>query len=98
MTEDDATVPLRWRRRGPDGRSAGSLSQFVRDILVTNGGTRTRGELLEAIRSDPKLAARLERGQGLNQLLQNMRSSGFVTLDGDLVIATARTMNRTLIR
>ena len=98
VTDEFAKVPLRWRPRGPDGRSAGSLSQYVREYLVRNGGSCTREQLLEAIRSEPNRAARLERGQGLSQLLQNLKYGGFVTLVGDSVIATPRTMSRTLIR
>lgn len=97
MTDDIASVPLRWRPRGPDGRSAGSLSQFVRKYLVRNGGSCTREELRHAIRSEPHFAARLDRGQGLNQLLRNMHYSGFVTLAGESIVATARTVKLTLI-
>ena len=73
------------------------MSQFVREYLVRHGGVATREELLQAIRRDTKLAARLERGQGLNRLLQNMRYSGFLTLHGETVRASARTLRRTLL-
>lgn len=92
MTEDVSKIPLRWRPGSPDGRSAGSLSQFVREHLVRSGGGCTRDQLLQAIQRESDLAVRLERGQGLGRLLQNMKYSGFVTLLGETVLATERTL------
>lgn len=77
----------------PDGRSAGSISQFIREYLVQHGGACTRDELLQAIRREPELPARLDHGQGLDRLLQNMRYSGFVTISGTSVRASPRTIN-----
>ena len=87
--------PLKWRLSPPDGRSMGSISQFVREYLVQHDGVATRDELLKALNSVPHLAHRLTRGQGLNRLLQNLRHSGFVTLEGERVEATERTWRRT---
>ena len=96
MSDDLLRVPLRWRR-GPDGRSAGSISQFIREYLVRHGGACTRDELLQAVRREPELAERLDRGQGFERLLQNMRYSGFVTISGTSVRASPRTVKRTLV-
>ena len=73
------------------------MSQFVREFLVRQGGTCTRDQILEAMRQEPAMAARLERGQGLNSLLNNLRNSGFVILNGQTVTASDRTIRRTLL-
>lgn len=91
----DARLPLKWRCGAPDGRSAGSLSQFVRDYLCQRGGSASRRQLLKAIQANSKLAARLERGQGLPALLRNMRYSGFVVIEGETVRASRRTRRET---
>lgn len=98
MPDEASRMPLRWRPREPDGRSAGSIFQFIREYLVRHGGTCTRKELLQAVRSEAHLAARLDRGQGFERLLQNMRHSGFVTINEDIVTASSRTLKRTLNR
>lgn len=95
LPDEDSRIPMRWRAGVPDGRSAGSLSQFIREYLCRHGARCTRDELFRAIRAEPDLLARLERGQGLDRLLQNMRYSGFVSLDGETVTATTRTLRRT---
>ena len=98
MSDEDSRIPIKWRAGVPDGRSAGSLSQFIREYLCRHEGRCTRDELLQAIRRRPELLAKLERGQGLARLVQNMRHSGFVTIDGDIVTATSRTLRRTVER
>lgn len=98
MSDEDSKIPIKWRAAVPDGRSAGSVSQFIREYLCRHGASCTRDELLRAIRSESDLLARLERGQGLARLLQNMRYSGFVTIDGEIVRATSRTLRRTVER
>ena len=75
-------------------RSRGSLYQLVRQALAERGGRCTRAELLAIIAQDPDAARRLEQGQGLSRLLQNMKHSGFVELDGDLVRRTTRRLGR----
>ena len=45
--------------------------------------------------NDPRMAERLARGQGLPRLLMNMQYSGFVTIEGETVKATQRTLMRT---
>lgn len=97
LPDGDSRIPIRWRAGVPDGRSAGSLSQFIREYLCRHGGCCTRDELLRAIGAEPHLLARLERGQGLSRLLMNMHYSGFVTIDGQAVTATAKTLRRTCI-
>ena len=73
------------------------MSQFVREFLVRQGGTCTRNELLDAIRQEPAIAARFERSQGLNSLLNNLRNSGFVNLSGQTVMASDRTNRQTRV-
>jgi len=97
LPDEDSRIPIEWRAGLPDGRSAGSLSQFIREYLCRHGGRCTRDELLRAIRAEPDLLARLERCQGLPRLLMNMHYSGFVTTDGEIVTATAKTLRRTWV-
>ena len=87
-------LPLRWRQHNYDSRSAGSLSQFIRAVLERHGGACTRDEIYSAIRADRHASERLCSGQGLPRLLQNMKHSGFVTLDGDMVRRTGRKVGR----
>lgn len=87
-------MPNRWRSDRADGRSAGSLYEFIRRELAAHDGVRTRSELLEAIRRDPGASERLERTQGFVAVVGNMKSSGFVELDKDVVRATGRRVGR----
>jgi hypothetical protein len=74
--------------------SGGSLYQFVRETLAERGGTCSRTELLSAILADANAAQRLALSQGLSPLLQNMKHSGFIELDGQLVRRTKRKVGR----
>lgn len=71
-----------------------SLYQFVRDALNSRGGVCSRDELLAAIQADPDAARRLGLSQSFSRLLQNMKHSGFIELDGDLVRRTKRLVGR----
>ena len=71
-----------------------SLYQFVRDQLAANGGRCTRDELLAAIRDNPAALAKLERSQGFGPLLSNMKQSGFIHLDREVVQRTRRRVGR----
>ena len=87
-------VPNRWRSDRVDGRSAGSLFELIRRQLAAHQGVRTRPQLLEAIRSDPQASERLGRTQGFGAVLSNMKSSGFVELENEIVRATGRRVGR----
>lgn len=75
-------------------RSRGSLYEFVRATLAVHGGTSTKQELLSAIQANSDMAQRLERSQGFARLLQNMKHSGFIELDGETVRRTGRRVGR----
>lgn len=87
-------IPRAWRLRAPPKTIPGPLYGMVRQYLCDNGGSCLRSELLDAIRADPTGAERLERGQGLSRLLNNMKHSGDVFLDGERVVASARAYRR----
>ena len=76
------------------GRPVESLYQFVREELATSGGSCTRAELRAAIDAHPAARARLDCSRGFAALLSNMKHSGFVSLDGERVRATARRVGR----
>lgn len=88
------SVPNRWRADRVDGRSVGSLYEFIRRELAAHDGVRTRSQLLEAIRRDPQASGRLKQTKGFVAILGNMKSSGFVELDNDIVRATDRRVGR----
>lgn len=67
-----------------------SLYALVREALANCGGSCTRQKLLAKIVADPTALKRLEASQGFNSLLKNMKFSGFISLDGELVRATKR--------
>lgn len=75
-------------------RSRGSLYEFIRATLAEHGGTCTKDALLSVVQADPDMAQRLERSQGFARLLQNMKHSGFIELDGDMVRRTGRRVGR----
>ena len=79
---------------GRDGRSAGSLYEFIRTTLEANGGICTRTALRDAIMADPAASERLKRSQGFAFILKNMKHSGFVAFDGELVRRTDRRYGR----
>ncbi|MES2326262.1 MAG: hypothetical protein V4499_02880 [Pseudomonadota bacterium] len=74
--------------------SRGSLYEFVRRALAERGGRCTRAELLAIIEEDPASARRLQQSQGFSRPLQNMKHSGFIELDGEIVRRTARRVGR----
>ena len=80
----------------PDGRSRGTLSQAIRELLCRQGGRCTRDSIRIALEADVHLRGRLRDGQGLARLLRNMQYSGFVVIDGETVTATSRTLHRTM--
>ena len=74
--------------------SRGSLYEFVRQTLAENGGSCTKVALLAAIQSDSHAAQRLQKGLGFGRLLVNMKHSGFIEMDGDIVRRTKRRVGR----
>ena len=71
-------------------RNPASLYDFVREMLALRGGSCSRRELLAAIQAHPRAESLLERSQDYTCLLLNMKHSGFVELEGDLVRRTKR--------
>jgi hypothetical protein len=71
-----------------------SLYELVRRTLAERGGCCTRQELLSAIEANPVAAERLERSQGFARLIHNMKHSGFVELEEELVRRTSRKLGR----
>lgn len=49
------------RDRRTDGRSKGSMAQCVREILSVDAGGRTRRQLKEAVRAQPRFWRQFER-------------------------------------
>ena len=72
------------------------LAPYIQHTLIAVA--TTRDEVLVAILADQKAAERLARSQGLSSLLNNMKHSGDVLLDREMVIASARTYRRLGIR
>lgn len=75
-------------------RSAGSLYEFVRSYLRLHSGSCTRSQLLSAIEADDVASTKLRQSRSFNALLSNMKHSGFITLDGEMIRATARKLGR----
>lgn len=70
------------------------MYQFVREYLWQAGGSCPREELRAAMLRHPAIRERLNGSQGFGRLLVNMRHSGDVELDGDMVTATSRSLRR----
>lgn len=87
-------TPNRWRSDPKDGRSAGTLSQFVRETLAARGGACTRAQLYDSILADGRFAERVEQRQGISGLLDYMRRSGFIEIEGELIRRTRRVVGR----
>lgn len=91
--------PVRGGRVGPPTSGVrGRLYDFVRRYLVANGGSCSRKELIAALQADPVTKERLARNQGFAALLKNMRHSEDLSLIGNVVTATARTVRRMSVR
>jgi hypothetical protein len=67
-----------------------TLYEIVRQTLEENGGSCSRGELLNAILRNSATAQRFPKSRGFAALLSNMRHSGFIEVDGDVVHRTKR--------
>lgn len=89
-TKSEDGAPRDWRLDGTDPRTAGSLYEFVRRTLSEHRGVCTRTQLLEAILADPNASDRLKRTRGFSALLNNMKHSGFIQLEAELVRRTKR--------
>ncbi|WP_169738046.1 hypothetical protein [Sphingomonas astaxanthinifaciens] len=63
-------------------------------MLANAGGSMTRADLAMKIAEQPELAEALKDGRGLASLLSNMRHSGEIALEGDLVSLTGRAIRR----
>ena len=96
-TEAPELLPLKWRPRPPGSQSAGTLFQYIREYLCRHGGSAGKSELLHAVEADPRMRRRLEKSQGFDRVLANMRYSGWVEVTGELVKATPKTVRRTLV-
>jgi len=71
-----------------------TLYQFVRELLEAHGGRCARDALLRLIEDNPAALAKLRQSQGFEALLSNMKHSGFIDLEGDMVHRTARLVGR----
>lgn len=91
---ESTRVERKWRVGRPSAGVAGSLYDFVRRYLLAQDGCCSRDKLHSAILAEPVLKTRLEQGRGFRALLSNMRHSGDVVFDGDLVRASSRTVRR----
>ena len=91
--DDEPLTPIRWRSGPPPGQHS-SLYQVVRKHLWRMGGACSRDELLTLMLDDPSVGKRLQEGQGFVRLLNNMRHSGDVLLEGQIVRATSRALRR----
>ncbi len=87
-------IERKWRVGPPTSGVAGSLYDFVRRYLCAHEGACSRDKLLTALMAEPKMWERLSRSQGFKALLQNMRHSGDVDLEGDVVLPSVRTFRR----
>lgn len=86
--------PLRWRSGPPPVVSRGTLFQFVREFLCRNAGTASRGALHGAMLGDRRIADRLDRSQGFDRILWNMRTSGWIEIEGDRITASRKTIRK----
>ena len=91
--DDQLLIPIRWRTGPPPGQR-GSLYQVVREHLWRLGGSCSRDELLTLMWRNRSVRRRLQEGQGYVRLLNNMRHSGELVLEGKTVRATARALRR----
>lgn len=82
------------RARPPVYSPAGSLYDTVRCCLKKNGGTCTRDQLEQQLGSRPEVHAKIASAGGLGPLLTNMRHSGEITLEANLVRLTVRALRR----
>jgi hypothetical protein len=94
--KDYSSSPKRWQPRPPDGRSVGTASQFVREFLCQNGGSCTVEDLHRAMSNEEKFAEKLLDKGFFGRLLLNLKYGGHIEIDRPLIIATAKTLRRTI--
>ena len=70
-----------------------TLYEFVRRTLATRSMC-TRDELLSIMMDDQEVAQRLADSQGFSRLLNNMKQSGFIELEGKLIRRTKRRVGK----
>ena len=87
-------VERKWRVGPPTAGVPGSMYDFVRRYVCSHGGSCTREELRVAMLAEPTLKQRIESSRGFTALLRNMRHSGDVLLEDNLVTASGRTLRR----
>jgi len=85
---------MRWPAHALPPRSAGSLYEFVRSYLRDHAGACTRSQLRAAMDGDRDASARLRESRGFSALLSNMKHSGFIEVNGELITATSRRLGR----
>lgn len=89
-------TPNRWRSNPQDGRSSGTLSQLVREALAHHCGVCTRSQLLDLLKADPRVAPGRALAQALPRVLDYLKQSGFIEVEGELVSRTRREVGRPL--
>ena len=89
-----ALAQRKWRVGPPTRGTPGTLYDFVRRMLCERGGSCLRHELLEAIEADLGMKARLAASRGFAALVNNMRHSGDILVDGQTIVASPRTLRR----
>ena len=75
---------------GVDGRSKNSLAAFIRRTLSAHDGVCNRRQLLQCVLEDPEACQLLKHGSSFSSALLNMKYSGFLEFEGDLVRRTSR--------
>lgn len=99
IDDDDWQRPVTGGRVGPPTAGvSGSMYEFVRQFLLERGGSCTRAELVAALEANPAMRERLARSQGFAALLNNMRHSGVITVEGEIIHPTQRTQRRYILQ
>lgn len=93
--QQESSLPKRWRILPPDGRSRGSMSQFVREFLSLNPDGWARGNLRTVLSARSRFARILERNPGAygHMVWRLIRCGDIEERDGRLY-ASARVRRR----
>ena len=95
MDNTEAPTPRRWRTLPPDGRSRGSMAQFVREFLTDNPQGWSRLDLRIIVRGKPEFAATLSGNpNAFYNLIGRMRRGGEIEDQGGLLFASAAVKRR----
>ena len=81
-------------RRPPDGRSMGTASQAIHEILLGQGGSCSPAELRAALEANSHWRSKLEEPGFMARLIANLRHSRQIELEDGIIRMTIQSRRK----